>query len=107
MPARADTFFVTIDISGSRCRMNRFRSVQRRQSGSVQVDYRRPVMHIVRQRHPEVPVSPPDVASTRSPASDLWASRRPDTDGSATGETSLTRWITDHKGTLGRTMPTS
>ena len=24
-------------------------------------------MHIVRQRHPEVPVSPPDVASTRSP----------------------------------------
>ena len=26
-----------------------------------------------------------------------------DTDGPATGETSLTRWITDHKGTLGRT----
>jgi len=26
-----------------------------------------------------------------------------DTDGPATGETSLTQWITDHKGTLGRT----
>ena len=26
-----------------------------------------------------------------------------DTDGPATGETSLTRWITDHKDTLGRT----
>ena len=25
-----------------------------------------------------------------------------DTDGPATGETALTRWITDHKGTLGR-----
>jgi NADH dehydrogenase len=25
-----------------------------------------------------------------------------DTDGPATGETSLTRWITDHKGALGR-----
>ena len=25
-----------------------------------------------------------------------------DTDGPATGETSLTQWITDHKGTLGR-----
>ncbi len=26
-----------------------------------------------------------------------------DTDGPATGQTSLTQWITDHKGTLGRT----
>jgi len=26
-----------------------------------------------------------------------------DTDGPATGEISLTKWITDHKGTLGRT----
>jgi len=35
-------------------------------------------------------------------AADAAGTEVTDTDGPATGETSLTRWITDHKDTLGR-----